>query len=87
MSPQAIWLFGSRARGNERADSDWDILVELPDDAAPELLDPLTGWTIGHEVGIPATIIVATSSELSEGWGSVNTLGYELARDGRRLDG
>jgi predicted nucleotidyltransferase len=24
-----LWLFGSRARGEEREDSDWDVLVEF----------------------------------------------------------
>ena len=27
----AIWLFGSRARGDARPDSDFDLLVVLPD--------------------------------------------------------
>ncbi|RWK52680.1 MAG: nucleotidyltransferase domain-containing protein [Mesorhizobium sp.] len=86
LSPDSIWLFGSRARGDNRPDSDWDILVALPDDAKPELLDPLVGWTIQHEVGIPATIVSTTSSELAASWGSRNTIAYDVARDGRRLD-
>ncbi len=31
LKPMAIWLFGSRARGDARADSDFDLLVVLPD--------------------------------------------------------
>ncbi|HET6157344.1 MAG TPA: nucleotidyltransferase domain-containing protein [Dongiaceae bacterium] len=31
LKPDAIWLFGSRARGDARADSDFDLLVVLPD--------------------------------------------------------
>lgn len=87
LRPDGLWLFGSRARGDNRPDSDWDILVALPDDAAPELLDPIVGWTIQHEVGIPATILATTSSEPAASWGSPNTIGYVLARDGRLLDG
>lgn len=36
--PQAIWLFGSRARGDNRPDSDFDLLAIFPDDdpADPE---------------------------------------------------
>jgi predicted nucleotidyltransferase len=32
--PQAseIWFYGSRARGKHRGDSDWDILVVVPDE-------------------------------------------------------
>ena len=33
VKPDEIWLFGSRARGHHRPDSDFDILVVLPDDA------------------------------------------------------
>ncbi|MFC3323505.1 nucleotidyltransferase family protein [Mesorhizobium cantuariense] len=86
MNPDSIWLFGSRARGDNRPDSDWDILVALADDAKPELLDPLVGWMIQNEVGIPATILSTTSSELAASWDSRNTIAYDVARDGRRLD-
>ena len=30
--PEAVYLFGSRARGDWRADSDYDLLMVLPDD-------------------------------------------------------
>jgi hypothetical protein len=30
-TPHAVWLFGSRARGNARPDSDVDLLVVVPD--------------------------------------------------------
>jgi hypothetical protein len=86
LNPDSIWLFGSRARGDNRPDSDWDILVALPDDAEPELLDPLVGWTIQNDVGIPATILSTTSSALADSWDSRNTIAYDVARDGRRLD-
>ncbi|MBL9103267.1 MAG: nucleotidyltransferase domain-containing protein [Myxococcales bacterium] len=35
LHPQEIWLFGSRARGTARDDSDWDLLVVLPDAESP----------------------------------------------------
>jgi hypothetical protein len=31
LKPRTIWLFGSRARGDAREDSDFDLLVVLPD--------------------------------------------------------
>lgn len=86
LSPRAVWLFGSRARGDHRPDSDWDLVVALPDDAPEATLDPILGWSIRQEVGIPATILTARESELSESWGCPNTLGYALAREGRRVD-
>ena len=35
LRPRMIWLFGSRARGDGRADSDFDLLVVLPDGLPP----------------------------------------------------
>jgi len=86
LNPESVWLFGSRARGDNRPDSDWDILVALPDDAEPELLDPLVAWTIKNEIGIPATILSTTSSDLASSWNSKNTIAYDVARSGCRLD-
>ena len=83
--PESIWLFGSRARGDNRADSDWDLLLELPDGCAPELLDPLEAWEVRRALEIPATIVAARSHELSQGFEAPNTLAYEIARDGKRL--
>ena len=34
LHPRMIWLFGSRGRGDNRADSDFDLLVVLPDGLA-----------------------------------------------------
>jgi predicted nucleotidyltransferase len=31
LRPSMVWLFGSRARGDARPDSDFDLLVVLPD--------------------------------------------------------
>lgn len=86
MHPRAIWLFGSRARGDARPESDWDLLVSLPDDADPSLLDPYLGWTLQRETGIRATALTMRSSDLATLWGQPNTIGFALAREGCRLD-
>lgn len=87
LHPQSIWQFGSRARGDHRPDSDWDLVVVMPDGTPVEQLDPLVGWSIQNEVGVPATIILTTSRDFAESWGAPNTLGFVLAREGRRLVG
>ncbi|WP_350392515.1 nucleotidyltransferase domain-containing protein [Methylorubrum podarium] len=86
LSPRAVWLFGSRARGDHHSDSDWDLIVALPDDVAESALDPIVGWSIRQEAGVPATILTAREGELAESWNCPNTLGYALAREGRRID-
>ena len=52
-----LWLYGSRARGNNRQDSDWDLLV-LVEKEKQQLQDftqyayPFVemGWQIGEEI-------------------------------------
>ena len=34
--PERIYLFGSKARGDEDEDSDYDLMVLVPDDAPPQ---------------------------------------------------
>jgi hypothetical protein len=85
-SPRAIWLFGSRARGDHRPDSDWDLAIALEDAAPSELFDPLTYWFLPRSLGVKATIVPVSAVDLEESWGQPNTLGYDLARDGKRLN-
>lgn len=45
MDPVRIFVFGSRARGSTHPDSDWDLLIVVDDDIAPERID----WRGLHE--------------------------------------
>ena len=52
-----LWLFGSRARGDYRPDSDWDLLVVLDKDHLTqadydEVTYPFTelGWTLNEQI-------------------------------------
>ena len=85
LRPSEIWLFGSRARGTARLDSDWDLLAVLDDDAAAELSDPVLAWRISRESNVPSTLLTTRRSDLEEMWGLPNTLGYDLSREGVRL--
>jgi hypothetical protein len=67
LDPQAIWLFGSRATGNARPDSDFDLLVLAKRNGAfgcddYELVDaPLRGTGIGTDV-VPCDLEVFEAS-------------------------
>lgn len=87
LEPLEIWLFGSRARGNNRPGSDWDLLAVVADDATPDIAgDPTLTWRIARDSGVPSTLLAARQSDVEDIWGQVNTLGYDLAREGIRLD-
>ena len=45
IDPIRIFVFGSRARGLTHPDSDWDLLLVVDDDIAPERID----WRGLHE--------------------------------------
>ncbi len=44
LAPEEVWLFGSRARRTLGPDSDWDLLVILPDTAPEEEFDLAEVW-------------------------------------------
>ena len=85
--PVEVWLFGSRARGDHRPDSDWDVLAVVPDDAPQEIAsDPVLAWRIARDSGVRSTLLTTRVSDLQDVWGRVNTLGYDLSREGIRLN-
>jgi predicted nucleotidyltransferase len=56
LRPKAVWLFGSRARGTARADSDFDLLVVLPDGLSEDaysshvVASPVSSSGIGFDI-------------------------------------
>jgi predicted nucleotidyltransferase len=84
--PREIWLFGSRARGTAAADSDWDLLVVVPDELAPVGFDdPMTVWNVKQGTGVRADVLVCRASEFDEDRGTHNTIAYDAAVEGVRL--
>lgn len=60
-SPDRIYLFGSFARGDASADSDYDLLVVVPDDAPPALRRGRTGHAELLDLGVSVDVIVRTA--------------------------
>ncbi len=83
--PLEIWLFGSRARGEAVADSDWDLLVVVPDDLAEDQLDPLIAWRLQKGAGVRAEIVPCRATDFAEDRSTPNTLAYEAATRGLRV--
>jgi uncharacterized protein len=82
-NPLQVWLFGSRARGDNRPDSDLDLFVVVPDDAPAALFDPGLTYELQKDLrGVYADVIPWPVSNFREDWGVVNSLPHEISRDG-----
>ena len=81
--PLQIWLFGSRARGENRPDSDWDLLAIVPDCPEPaDFDDPMTVWRVKREPGVSSDLVVYRRSDFDEDRSVPNTLAYSTRLDG-----
>ncbi|WP_295534582.1 nucleotidyltransferase domain-containing protein [Synechococcus sp. UW140] len=84
-----VRLFGSRARGTARPDSDLDLLVTVPDawlasHSRFEETDSL-GWKLAHH-RLPIELLLYSASEVEHRrLGGINVIA-EAFRYGRRLD-
>lgn len=74
VAPVAVWLFGSRAEGRARPDSDYDLLVVVPDDAPSASFDLMRLWDLGRRAGLPADVIPCTASDFDEEKLEIDTL-------------
>lgn len=79
--PVGIWLFGSRARGEADAASDWDLLVVVPDDL-PDVDDPLAGWTLRRDSGVRSDLLLCRARDFEEDRDTPNTVAFEATHGG-----
>jgi uncharacterized protein len=83
--PEEIWLFGSRARGTARVDSDWDLLAIVPDDLSPSLFEPMTAWQLLRFDEVGADVAVFPRREFDEDVTTPNTLPFAVRLEGLRI--
>ena len=57
-NPEMIYLFGSKARGEEGPDSDYDLLVVVPDSAPVELHGSQLAYKVLWGVGTAVDVLV-----------------------------
>ncbi|MBP2298109.1 nucleotidyltransferase domain-containing protein [Azospirillum picis] len=87
LQPEAVYLFGSRARGDFDEDSDYDLLVIVPDDAPKERRSIRYAYATKIGTGIPADIIPCTRTNYESSKDVAGTLSYEVKRHGLRVYG
>jgi len=60
--PESIYLFGSVARGDADTDSDYDLLIVVPDDAAPDRRQSRLAYQVLRGTGTAVDALVCTHS-------------------------
>lgn len=83
--PDRVYLFGSRARGDSGPDSDYDVLVVVPDDAPPELRRSRLAYQVVWDIGVAADVLVWTRSDFESRLHLRASLPATVAREGRLL--
>lgn len=81
--PRRIVLFGSRARGDARPESDYDVMIE----EEQEFED---AWTRAHEIAhavrrhldVAVQVTLRTPAEFERRKDDVGTIDYDIAREG-----
>ena len=83
--PERVYLFGSVARGDSEADSDYDLLIVVPDDSAPERRQSRLAYQVLRGTGTAVDALVCT-----HGWFAARahlraSLPGTVLREGRLL--
>ncbi len=81
--PDRIYLFGSVARGDAGSDSDYDLMVIVPDDALPERRDSRLAYQALRGTGIAADVVVWTRRRFERRTHVVASLPATVMREGK----
>ncbi len=84
-SPLRIYLFGSVARGDAGPDSDYDILMVVPDNASPERRRSRLAYEALCGTGAAADVLVCTESYFEDRRSLRASLPGTVLREGRLL--
>jgi predicted nucleotidyltransferase len=86
-SPERIYLFGSVARGEAGPDSDYDIMLIVPDDAPPERLRSRLAYQALRGTGTAADVVVWPRSSFERRARVAASLPATVSREGVLLYG
>jgi uncharacterized protein len=83
--PDQIYLFGSTARGDARPDSDYDILIVVPDDTPREVRDARRLYAATRDLQLPTDLLVYTRTYFGERLHLIASMPATVLREGRLL--
>jgi predicted nucleotidyltransferase len=85
--PLKIYLFGSMARGDFDQDSDYDLMVIVPDEAPPKRKDSGLAYEVLWGTGTAADVIVWTQTLFEKRKHVVSSLPATVQREGKLVYG
>ncbi len=83
--PERVYLFGSRARATAGPDSDYDLLLVVPDDAPPERRRSRLAYEVLRGTGVAVDVLVCTRTWFNRRQGLEASLPGTVIREGRLL--
>jgi uncharacterized protein len=83
--PDRIYLFGSQARDEATEDSDFDIMVVVPESDLPSHRRAQQAYSVLWGTGIPVEVLVFTREQFERQSRVVASLAATVAREGRLL--
>ena len=83
--PEKVYLFGSHARGDAGPDSDFDLLVIVPDDAEPSRRRSRLAYEVLRGTGVAADVVVWTRGYFERRRAVPASLPAVVEREGRLL--
>jgi predicted nucleotidyltransferase len=82
VDPEAIYLFGSRARGDADPDSDYDLLIVVSDGFPGGQANSVTAFSLVEGRRIPMDVTMSRATRFATRRQQVGTLEYKVAREG-----
>jgi predicted nucleotidyltransferase len=85
LAPERIYLFGAHARGCATADSDYDLMVIVPDDAPPARRRSRVGYEALWGLPVSADVLVWTRTAFEARIHLKASLPATILREGKLL--
>lgn len=85
LRPDKVYLFGSRARGDASADSDYDFLVVVPQSDDSPFRRSQRAHRALSDLGVSKDVVVITPERFEEMKGLESSFEHEVATEGMLL--
>ena len=83
----AVVLFGSRAKGTDDEDSDYDLCLVIPDDTPSGSISLVKLWALVGDRGLSIDLIAITRSRYFKAAREINSVAHEVWESGAIIAG